>query len=127
MAESFTAWLSVICLVLAATGGIYALGAAVVFRRFAGESVPPPVTFPGVTILKPLRGIQPGLYDDLASFCDQSYPGPVQILFGLQDAADTAVAVVNRLIAERPGQDLELVLQPATNSGRNPKVANLIG
>jgi ceramide glucosyltransferase len=126
MAEFFTGWVSVTCLVLAAAGCIYALGAAVVFRRFAGESAPPPVTFPGVTILKPLCGVQPGLYDDLASFCDQSYPGPVQILFGLQDAADAAVAVVNRLIAERPGQDLELVLQPGTNSGRNPKVASLI-
>ena len=86
------------------------LGAAFVFRRFVGENGPPPAIFPGVTILKPLRGVEPGLYDDLASFCDQSYPGPVQILFGLEDAADAAIAVVNRLIAEHPGA------RPSTDS-----------
>ena len=127
MGETFAAWLSIACLALALAGCVYALGAAVVFRGFVGESAPPRATFPGVTILKPLRGVGPGLYDDLASFCDQSYPGTVQILFGLQDAADAAIAVVNKLIAERPGCDLELIVQHAPASGLNPKVANLIG
>jgi ceramide glucosyltransferase len=127
MGETFAAWLSIACLALALAGCVYALGAAVVFRGFVGESAPPRATFPGVTILKPLRGVGPGLYDDLASFCDQSYPGPVQILFGLHDAADAAIAVVNKLIAEHPGRDLELIIQHAPASGLNPKVANLIG
>ena len=126
MGETFAAWLSITCLALALAGCVYALGAAVVFRRFVGESAPPPVTFPGVTILKPLCGVELGLYHDLASFCDQNYSGPVQILFGLQDAADAAIAVVNRLIAERPGRDLELILH-APSRGPNPKVANVVG
>jgi ceramide glucosyltransferase len=112
---------------MALAGCVYALGAAFVFRRFVGENGPPPAVFPGVTILKPLRGVEPGLYDDLASFCDQSYSGPVQILFGLEDAADAAIAVVNRLITEHPELDLQLILQHAPASGLNPKVANLIG
>lgn len=127
MGENYAAWLGIACLVLALAGCVYALGAIVVFRQFVGENGPPPASFPGVTILKPLHGVGPGLYDDLASFCDQSYPGPVQILFGLEDAADAAIAVVNRLIAEHPGQDLQLILQHAPASGLNPKVANLIG
>ncbi len=127
MGENYAAWLGIACFVLALAGCVYALGAAVVVHRFVGENAPPPATFPGVTILKPLRGVSPGLYDDLASFCDQSYPGPVQILFGLQDAADAAVAVVNRLIAEHPGRNLELILQHAPTGGPNPKVANLVG
>ena len=126
MGESFVAWLSIACLVLALAGCVYALGAAVVVRGFGGESVPSRATFPGVTLLKPLRGAAPGLHDDLASFCDQSYPGPVQILFGLQDAADAAIPVINRLIAERPGRDLELIIHAAT-VGSNPKVANVVG
>src|SRR5947207_3160598 len=126
MGEVFAAWLSAACLALALAGSVYALGAAVVLRRFVGDNAPPPETFPGVTILKPLRGVGPGLYDDLASFCDQGYPGPVQILFGVQDAADAAIAVVDRLIAERPGHDLELVIH-ATTCGPNPKVANIVG
>src|SRR6202163_2255739 len=127
MGENYGSVLSNTCLVVALAGCVYALGAAFVFRRFVGENGPPPAIFPGVTILKPLRGVEPGLYDDLASFCDQSYPGPVQILFGLEDAADAAIAVVNRLIAEHPGQDLQLILQHAPPSGLNPKVATLIG
>jgi ceramide glucosyltransferase len=127
MGESFASWLTIGCLALAVTGCIYALGAAVVVRRFAEEGVLPPVTYPGVTILKPLHGVGPGLYDDLVSFCDQDYPGRVQILFGAQDAGDAAIAVVKRLIAERPGRDLELVLQHTPTLGPNPKIANLVG
>src|SRR6266581_4571341 len=119
-------WLSVACLGLAVTGCLYALSAAFVFRRSGGEIAPLPATFPGVTILKPLRGVEPGLYEDLASFCDQSYSGPVQILFGLQDSADAVIAIVKRLIAERPGRDLELMLHAVTD-GANPKVANVVG
>jgi ceramide glucosyltransferase len=126
MAEMLDVWVGVASLGLAAVGCIYVLGAVMVVRRFAGDSAPPPVAFPGVTILKPLSGVEPGTYDDLASFCDQDYRGSVQILFGVQDPADAAVGIVERLIAERPGLDLELVLHvPA--GGSNPKVANLTG
>jgi ceramide glucosyltransferase len=126
MAESIAAWLSVSCLALAAAGCIYALGAAVVVRRLVGETAPLPAAFRGVTILKPLCGVEPGLYEDLTSFCDQVYPGRVQILFGLQDPADAAIAVVNRLIAERPGRDIELVVQAASKNAANPKVETLV-
>jgi len=126
MGEIVAAWVSIACLVLALVGCVYGLAAAVVVRGFGGESVSPCANFPGVTILKPLCGVLPGLYEDLASFCDQGYPGPVQILFGVQDAADEAIALVNRLIGERPGRDLELILHPAT-AGANPKVANVVG
>ena len=126
MVETFAAWMSIACLVLTLVGCVYALGAAAVVRGFGEESAPPPKAFPGVTLVKPLRGVTQGLYDDLASFCDQTYPGPVQILFGLQDAADAAIPVVNRLIAERPGRDFELIIHAATQ-GPNPKVANVVG
>jgi len=119
-------WVSVGFLLLAVAGCLYTLGAAIAFRRLLGDGAPAPETFPGVTILKPLHGVEPGLYDNLASFCDQVYPGPVQILFGLQDAEDNALAVVARLIDERPGQDLEVILHTATQ-GQNPKIANVVG
>ena len=126
MAETITADLGAACLALAMAGCIYALVAVAAVRRFGGDSGPPPGAFPGITILKPLSGLEPGLYDDLASFCDQDYPGPVQVLFGVQDAADAAVEVVERLIAEWPGRDLELIAH-APARGANPKVANLVG
>lgn len=126
MLDAITPWLVVGFLVLAATGCVYALIAAAAMRRFPGEDASDATVFPSITILKPLHGAEPGLHDKLASFCDQDYPGPVQILFGVQDANDPAVAVVDRLIAERPGADLRLVVSTHP-AGPNPKVATLVG
>ncbi len=126
MLDAITPWLVVGFLVLAATGCVYALIAAAAMRRFTGEDASEANAFPSITILKPLHGAEPGLHDKLASFCDQDYPGPVQILFGVQDANDPAVAVVDRLIAERPGADLQLLVSTRP-AGPNPKVATLIG
>jgi len=126
MLDAITPWLVAGFLVLAATGCVYDLIAAAAMRRFAGEDASDATAFPSITILKPLHGAEPGLHDKLASFCDQDYPGPVQILFGVQDANDPAVAVVDRLIAERLGTDLQLLVSTHPD-GPNPKVATLIG
>ena len=91
-----------------------------------GERAPPATVFPGVTILKPLHGAEPGLYDDLTSFCNQEYPGAVQVLFGVRESTDAAIAVVSRLIGDWPGRDFELVVH-SNASGPNPKIANLVG
>ena len=80
---------------------------------------------PAVTILKPLHGAEPNLVVNLAGFCVQDYPGPVQTVFGVADAADPAVDVVRRLIARFPDCDLELVIDPRRH-GTNRKVSNLI-
>lgn len=126
MLDAITPWLEVGFLVLAGTGCVYALIAAAAMRRFTGEDASDATAFPSITILKPLHGAEPGLHDKLASFCHQDYPGPVQILFGVQDANDPAVAVVDRLIAERPGADLQRLVSTHP-AGPNPKVATLIG
>ena len=123
MMEMVIADVGVVCLALAGIGCVYALASVATVRGFSGDDGQPPTTFPGVTILKPLSGAEPGLYENLASFCNQDYRGPVQILFGVQDGADAAVGVVERLIAERPGSDLELVVHAAR--GPNPKIANI--
>ena len=80
---------------------------------------------PAVTLLKPLHGDETGLYENLVSFCDQAYSGPVQTIFGVARTDDPAVAVVERLRREFPGKTIELVID-ATVSGTNPKVSNLI-
>lgn len=79
---------------------------------------------PAVTILKPLCGGEPELYSCLRSFCDQDYP-EFQIVFGVADAADGAVAVVERLISEFPALDLVLTIDPSIR-GENLKVSNLV-
>jgi ceramide glucosyltransferase len=126
MLDALTPRLAAALLALAALGCAYTLAAAVAVRRLGGVDTTAARTFPSVTILKPLRGAEGDLHAQLASFCDQDYPGPVQILFGVHEAADPAIAVVERLIAERPGRELQLLVTTEP-SGPNPKVATLSG
>ena len=57
---------------------------------------------PAATILKPLHGDEVGLYENLVSFCEQDYPGEVQIIFGVESPNDAAISVVDRLRAAYP-------------------------
>jgi ceramide glucosyltransferase len=75
-------------------------------------------------VLKPLHGDEPLLEEALTTLCRQDYPN-WQIVFGVRDAADPAVAVVHRLRARFPNLDIALVID-GTLHGRNHKVSNLI-
>ena len=75
-------------------------------------------------MLKPLHGDEPLLEEALLGFVTQDYPA-LQIVFGVQSAADPAIAVVQRLRRRFPERDLCLVIDP-TPHGQNRKVANLI-
>jgi ceramide glucosyltransferase len=118
-------WLGVAVLGLSLCGAIYACAADIAVRRFLRRSLAEPSSFPSVCILKPLHGDEPGLYDNLKSLCDQDYPGPVQMVFGVQNPNDPAIQVVRRLQADYPKADLDLVIDP-TAHGANRKVSNLI-
>ena len=87
-------------------------------RRPSTSDVAPPVT-----ILKPLRGNDGQLYENLRSFCLQDYRG-FEIVFGVRHLHDPAVAVVQRLRHEFPGLELTLVADSRT-IGANLKVSNL--
>ncbi len=111
-------------LVIAATGCLYLLCAAAV----AGLPKSAPAraaSSPAVTILKPLNGAEPRLFENLSSFCVQDYPSPVQVICGVQDSQDAAIGAVERLKASFPAADLQLVVDQ-TAHGANLKVANLI-
>jgi ceramide glucosyltransferase len=111
-----------VCLGLAAGYALVTVVAVLVWRMQRGpnkaRSMPP------VTVLKPLCGAEPGLYEHLCSFCRQDYP-EFQIVFGVRDAADPACAVVKRLVAEFPSVPIELVINPQLH-GSNLKISNLI-
>jgi ceramide glucosyltransferase len=77
----------------------------------------------GVSVLKPVHGDGPNLYESLRSFCIQDYP-KYEVIFGAHTSSDPAIAVVNRLIAEFPDRDLRLVVDAAL-AGPNRKAANL--
>jgi ceramide glucosyltransferase len=123
---SSVAYVSTLCLIAALVGSAYALFAIWAARGFLRTpALPSPATYPPVTILKPLHGNEPDLHANLASFCRQNYPAPVQVVFGLSDPADPAATLVRSLIADFPDRDLELVINPRRH-GANAKVSNLI-
>jgi ceramide glucosyltransferase len=78
---------------------------------------------PPITVLKPLCGVDHELEANLRSFCRQNYRR-FQVVFGVRDPLDPAVAAVRRLMAEFPAADLALVTD-GRQRGRNLKVANL--
>jgi ceramide glucosyltransferase len=122
--DQVAAWLSFLCFLTAGLGCFYALVAAWLSRRLVVPA-PPDGDCPDVTILKPLHGAEPELYANLASFCEQGYPGRIHIVFGVQDAADPAIRVVRRLIEDFPSVDIDLVVDPRRH-GANRKVSNLV-
>ncbi len=110
---------------LFAGAGLVQAGLAVdALRRFNRQPRPQLADRPPVSILKPLKGDEPLLEAALASFCTQSYPD-YQIVFGVQDRADPAIAVVERLRTLFPQLDIALVVDE-TRHGGNGKIANLI-
>ena len=128
MADVFTAagdWASVACCAAAVLGCMYALFAAWAAREFAHSTPARAASYPAATILKPLYGAEPDLYANLARFCTQDYPSPVQIVFGVSDPTDPAIGIVRELIANFPDCDLKLVINSRRN-GTNHKVSNLI-
>jgi ceramide glucosyltransferase len=118
-------WASAMCYAAAAVGCFYALLAAWAARGFVGSAASFSKMYPAVTVLKPLSGTEPNLCANLARFCGQDYPSPVQIIFGVDDPADPAVGIVRDLIAAFPDRDIELVVN-SRRHGANRKVSNLI-
>jgi ceramide glucosyltransferase len=102
----------------------YSLIAAFVVRRPISLSPSRDAKRPAVTVLKPLCGAEPETYDCLRSFCVQDYP-EFQIVFGVCDPHDPAIAIVQRLQREYPDRALQLVVERRQH-GSNRKVSNLI-
>ena len=108
-----------------AGAGLVQAGVAVhALQRFNRQPRPQLEVLPPVSILKPLKGDEPLLEAALASFCTQSYP-EFQLVFGVQDRNDPAIAVVERLRSLFPRLDIAMVIDE-TRHGGNGKIANLI-
>jgi ceramide glucosyltransferase len=119
-------WLSITFALLAVAGCGYLVLSAILLDCFVRRTPPAPRPLSaGVTILKPLHGLEPGLAVNIASFRAQSYSGPIQIICGVQDENDEAIAVVEQERAAVASGRLDLVVD-TTMHGLNHKVSNLI-
>jgi ceramide glucosyltransferase len=84
-----------------------------------------PQVLPPVSILKPLKGLDDNLFDNLESFCGLQYP-QYEVIFCLQDYNDPAYKVAKKVKDRHPERDITVVVSH-TQEGLNPKVNNLLG
>lgn len=80
---------------------------------------------PAISILKPVKGMDEGSFENFASFCRQQYVGPVQILFAVAAEDDPVVPVIRRLQGDFPECDISLNIDPTVH-GPNLKISNLM-
>src|SRR5947208_13338435 len=124
MTAHIVIWRDAVLVLAAAPLAYYALGTLVALRFFRRERARtlPNYTSPA-SILKPVRGVDFGSYENFASFCRQEYPD-YEILFAVNDGEDPAVPVIQRIIAEFPERRIRLLVG-AEHLGANRKVNKL--
>ena len=93
-------------------------------RRAAGQVSLLAKALPSVSILKPLKGTDPEIYQSFRSHCVQDYP-EYEIIFGVNDPNDPAVTSVRQLQSEFPAQNIRLIVCHKI-LGSNVKVSNLV-
>jgi ceramide glucosyltransferase len=92
-------------------------------ERNADRSIRPAQFVPPVSILKPLKGTDPDIYESFRSHCLQDYP-EYEIVFGVSDPDDPAIESVKQLQRDFPGSKIKWLACPAI-LGANVKVSNL--
>lgn len=114
-----------IALVFAATGYACVALWAVMKGSRKSQRAPRDIAPPRpASVLKPLHGAEPRLHENLRSFCVQTHT-EYQLVFGVRDPEDPAIAVVERLRQEFPQRSITLAIDPRVH-GANFKVSNLM-
>jgi len=120
-------WLGILGCVSSSVYYLICLCSAAVFLRerqeVEGARHTQPLSLPPVSILKPLKGTDPDVYESFRSHCLQDY-SQYEIIFGVSDPGDHAIASVQQLQREFPERMIRLVVCP-NQLGPNVKVSNL--
>jgi ceramide glucosyltransferase len=113
--------LEIAAAIVAGCGAAYSVLAIIGALRFRRKKSVPTFT-PPVSILKPLRGRDPHLYDAIRSHAVQQYP-EFELIFGTADSNDPAIADIERLRAEFP--KLSVSIANTKNDAPNGKAGSL--
>jgi ceramide glucosyltransferase len=130
LATQFATLVEVLLTLLTFSGVVYMVfalwGARAFVRRWSGRGGSMETEAgAGVTLLKPVKGVDAKMYAGFRSHCLQEYAGPFEILFGVSSLEDPAVAEVERLRTEFPEVEIRLVECPE-RLGASGKVSNLV-
>lgn len=123
---SVVQWIVIAFTALTMTALVYSIFVFRAARAYTRSlRLPLPAFYPAVSILKPVKGVDPEMYEAFASHCWQDYPGEYEILFGAGSMEDPAVALIEQLQREFPQQQIRLLICPEV-LGANGKVSNLV-
>lgn len=116
--------ITALILLVIAIGGVAYLAIAVArLIAFASRPLELATEFlPTITVLKPVAGIEPNLYENLASFCDQDYNEFFEVILCVHSPADPALAVAEQVV--RAFRHASIAIGEAAGM-LNPKIANL--
>ena len=124
MISHYRLWREVLLLVAAAPLVYYILAIIAAFRFFGRSQAQTHADYtPPASLLKPVRGVDFGSYENFASFCKQDYP-EYEILFAVNDENDPAVPLIRQIMAEFPQRRIRL-FTGAESLGANRKVNKL--
>src|SRR5215467_13068069 len=117
-------WREVLLLVATAPLVYYLLAILAAFRFFGRSQTQSREDYPpSASLLKPVRGVDFGSYENFASFCKQDYP-EYEILFAVNDEDDPAVPLIRQVMTEFPQRQIRLFTN-AKELGANRKVNKL--
>ncbi len=85
--------------------------------------LPDAPALPALSIIKPLAGMEESLEENLTSFFQQDYAGPIEVVFCSLDAADPALRVAEVVAGRFPHVAARFI--HSTSTALNPKIANL--
>jgi ceramide glucosyltransferase len=120
----FSIWRWAILLLALAPLGYYVTAIIAAIRFFRRERAKQlPAFTPPVSLLKPVRGVDFGTYENFASFCVQDYP-EYEILFCVNEVSDAAVPVIQKVMKDFSARRIR-ILANAPQLGSNRKINNL--
>ena len=101
-------------------------GIAATYLHLHAKRPAVPASWPSVSLLKPLKGVEEELEENLRAFFVQDYAGELEVVFATTETDDPAIEVAKRVAAEFPSIPVTFVISDPT-FGLNPKVSNLHG
>jgi ceramide glucosyltransferase len=117
-------WREVLLLAAAAPLVYYVLAILAAFRFFGRSQARTHADYtPPASVLKAVRGVDFGSYENFASFCKQDYP-EYEILFAVNDESDSALPLIRKIMTEFPQRRIRLFTS-AEELGANRKVNKL--
>ncbi len=118
--------MSLILILLTLVSGIYWILAWWTVRSFFHSCRAGPSDYtPPVSVLKPVKGLDPEMYENFASFCQQDYP-EYEILFGVMDPDDPAVPLIHRLQEAYPERSIRLVIAPPLGTNNKASILHAL-